>query len=119
MGPSPLARMVPARVAWFLQEMPALLIPILLMLTSAQRLQYGEVPAAWDLLHALLPKVNVVSETWFGPFNVYMTLSMKKYDQFLWSCELESTQPDSYKIQATTQDLPINRRDFSHLINVQ
>uniref|UniRef100_UPI003AAA3918 3-oxo-5-alpha-steroid 4-dehydrogenase 2b n=1 Tax=Centroberyx gerrardi TaxID=166262 RepID=UPI003AAA3918 len=33
MGPSPLVRMVPARLAWFLQEMPALLVPLLLLLT--------------------------------------------------------------------------------------
>lgn len=31
---SPLPRTVPARLAWFLQEMPALLIPLLLTLTS-------------------------------------------------------------------------------------
>ncbi|XP_068597458.1 3-oxo-5-alpha-steroid 4-dehydrogenase 2b [Brachionichthys hirsutus] len=31
---SPLLRTVPARIAWFLQELPCLLIPLLLMLTS-------------------------------------------------------------------------------------
>nr|XP_046257536.1 3-oxo-5-alpha-steroid 4-dehydrogenase 2b isoform X2 [Scatophagus argus] len=34
MGLSPSTQTVPARLAWFLQEMPALLIPLLLMLTS-------------------------------------------------------------------------------------
>ena len=33
MGSSPPAKVVPARVAWFLQEMPAFLVPLLLMLT--------------------------------------------------------------------------------------
>ena len=42
MGPSPLARMVPARVGWFLQEMPAFLIPVLLMLTSHKGSSMGK-----------------------------------------------------------------------------
>lgn len=33
--------MVPAKVAWFLQEMPALLIPLLLMLTSHRTSSLG------------------------------------------------------------------------------
>ncbi|XP_073338601.1 3-oxo-5-alpha-steroid 4-dehydrogenase 2b [Pagrus major] len=41
MGPSPPARMVPARVAWFLQEMPALLIPVFLLLTSHKASSMG------------------------------------------------------------------------------
>ncbi|XP_008428438.1 3-oxo-5-alpha-steroid 4-dehydrogenase 2b isoform X1 [Poecilia reticulata] len=36
MKPTAPARMVPARVAWFLQEMPALLMPLLLMHLSRQ-----------------------------------------------------------------------------------
>uniref|UniRef100_UPI0037E7F82C 3-oxo-5-alpha-steroid 4-dehydrogenase 2b n=1 Tax=Semicossyphus pulcher TaxID=241346 RepID=UPI0037E7F82C len=35
-------RVVPARVAWFLQEMPALLIPLLLMLTSHKPSSVGK-----------------------------------------------------------------------------
>ncbi|CAG6017617.1 unnamed protein product [Menidia menidia] len=36
------AKMVPARLAWFLQEMPALLIPLVLMLTSAKTSSVGK-----------------------------------------------------------------------------
>lgn len=36
------ARTVPARLAWFLQEMPALLIPLLLMLTSHKPSSMGK-----------------------------------------------------------------------------
>ncbi|XP_044069169.1 3-oxo-5-alpha-steroid 4-dehydrogenase 2b [Siniperca chuatsi] len=42
MGLSPPARMVPARLAWFLQEMPALLIPVLLMLASHKPSSMGK-----------------------------------------------------------------------------
>ncbi|XP_008303439.1 3-oxo-5-alpha-steroid 4-dehydrogenase 2b [Stegastes partitus] len=42
MGPSPPARTVPARLAWFLQEMPALLIPLFLMFTSHKSSSMGK-----------------------------------------------------------------------------
>ncbi|XP_070697320.1 3-oxo-5-alpha-steroid 4-dehydrogenase 2b [Pempheris klunzingeri] len=42
MGPSPPGRAVPARLAWFLQEMPALLVPLLLMLTSHEASSLGK-----------------------------------------------------------------------------
>lgn len=42
MGRSSPDRMVPARLAWFLQELPALLIPLLLMLTSHKPSSMGK-----------------------------------------------------------------------------
>lgn len=37
MGLSPPVRTVPARLAWFLQEMPALLIPLLLIMLTENK----------------------------------------------------------------------------------
>lgn len=42
MGLSPPIRRVPARLAWFLQEMPSFLIPLLLMLTSHKPSSMGK-----------------------------------------------------------------------------
>ncbi|XP_034408174.1 3-oxo-5-alpha-steroid 4-dehydrogenase 2b isoform X2 [Cyclopterus lumpus] len=42
MGRSPPARTVPARLAWFLQEMPALLVPLLLMLSRPVPAEHEE-----------------------------------------------------------------------------
>ncbi|XP_022046986.2 3-oxo-5-alpha-steroid 4-dehydrogenase 2b [Acanthochromis polyacanthus] len=42
MGPSPPARMVPARLGWFLQEMPALLIPLFLIFTAHNSSSMGK-----------------------------------------------------------------------------
>ena len=42
MKPTPLPRMVPAPLAWFIQEMPAFLIPLLLMLTSHEPSSTGK-----------------------------------------------------------------------------
>ncbi|XP_076599731.1 3-oxo-5-alpha-steroid 4-dehydrogenase 2b [Chaetodon auriga] len=42
MGLSPLPRTIPARLAWFLQEMPALLIPLLLLFTSHKPSSMGK-----------------------------------------------------------------------------
>ncbi|XP_072526501.1 3-oxo-5-alpha-steroid 4-dehydrogenase 2b [Salminus brasiliensis] len=46
MGTSSDSRMVPARVAWFIQELPALLLPVLLLLTTSNSHQMGK----WLLL---------------------------------------------------------------------
>ncbi|XP_029926571.1 3-oxo-5-alpha-steroid 4-dehydrogenase 2b [Myripristis murdjan] len=42
MGHPPCARTVPARVSWFVQEMPALLVPLLLLLTTHKPSSMGK-----------------------------------------------------------------------------
>lgn len=39
---SPSSRLVPARLAWFLQEIPAFLVPLLLMLSSDKSCTTGK-----------------------------------------------------------------------------